>query len=510
MNKLLLPVLALLIFIVGCGKEEMIVESGDPITRDAMNKQVFETLNAEGEFRWSSVSDHFVWSALVRSDNILSIGYKPANVSDVHSIIHQIDINDAQWTAARNKVINTIKDILKDDPNFDAEKHIYVKDVLPVVIVHTNSFEVVQALRAMNENVRYAEPMGYSIEPDVVPQEGISNRSDSGCGAPGVASGATLGTDYTNLSPYSNKVSWTYSRMNVESAWNAGLSGDNVTVAMFDSGTSDDQYKLRGGFDDGYSSGRYISPRSTHWTTTGALWWKETTLDSPHDQCGHGTSMSGTICGARSSGTSTVGVAWEANLLAYRVTEDVIIGASSEKDGVSDAFVEVAQQGNAKIVSMSLGDVFSSGQVEDAVVYAYNYGVLIFAAAGTSLTWTSWYGVIFPASLSQTVAVTGVTDESNYSRCDACHDGSGVDFVVKMEKSNGNHAMTYRMSGNQPSWVGGSSTATAHTAGAAALISQKYGTTNRTTILNKLKNASQNYPSRSGSFGWGTYDLSGI
>jgi len=293
--------------------------------------------------------------------------------------------------------------------------------------------------------------------------------------------------------------------MNIDDAWNQST-GDNITIAMFDTGTSDNQYKLRNGFDDGYSSGRYISPRSTHYTTTGMWWWSNTTLDSPNDPCGHGTRMSGVIAAPRSSGTAVVGVAHDANLLAYRVTEDVIINASHEKDGVSDAFVQVAQEGNAKIVSMSLGDVFSSGQVEDAVIYAYNHGIMTFAAAGTSLSWTSWYGVIFPASLSQTVAVTGVTDQSNYSRCDVCHDGSAVDFVVKMERTTTRRSLTLRYSGNTPAWVGGSSIATAHMAGVAGLVWANNPWASRTTILNKLKNASQNYPGRHGSYGWGTVD----
>ena len=501
--------LCLSFIFTGCMKDQITTQEqtpDEPIKRMEIDAQVFELLNKHGEFRWSMVDDHTAWSGLVLSDNMLSIGYKPADVNNTHEIIHEIDINDEKWSAARNQVINTITEILKDDPDFDAEKHIYVKEVLPAMIVHTKSFEVIQKLRQMKDLVRYVEPMGYGIEPDVDhSQDGsIGERSDSGCGDIPAASGIQNG-DYTNLPPYNNKVPWTYSRMNIDDAWNQST-GDNITIAMFDTGTSDSQYKLRNGFDDGYSSGRYFSPRSTLYTTTGMWWWSNTTLDTPNDPCGHGTQMSGVIAGPRSSGTAVVGVAHDANLLAYRVTEDVVINASHEKDGVSDAFVQVAQEGNAKIISMSLGDVFSSGQVEDAVIYAYNHGILTFAAAGTSLSWTSWYGVIFPASLSQTVAVTGVTDQTNYSRCEVCHDGSAVDFVVKMERSSTRRSLTLRYSGNTPAWVGGSSIATAHMAGVAGLVWAKNPWYSRSSVLWKLKNASQNYPSRHGSYGWGTVD----
>lgn len=497
------------IFMVACNKDEISLsdEKKEKLSISEINTHVFDVLKKDKIFKWESVDDHFVWSALVQSDEILSIGYKPENVGDVHSIIHEIDINDEAWTAAREKVLEAIKQELKDDPNFVEERDIYIKDVLPVIIVKTNSLAVVKILRAMTESVRYVEPMGYTIEPDQdnTPEGEIGERSDSGCGSLNTATGI-YSNDYYSLPPYNNKVPWTYTTMNVDDAWSISQ-GDNITVAMFDTGTSDGQYKLRGGFNNNYSSGRYISPRSTHYTTTGIWWWRRTTLDSPNDQCGHGTQMSGNIAAPRSSGTSVVGVAYKANLLAYRVTEDVIIGSSSEKDGVSDAFVQVAQEGDAKIVSMSLGDIFHSSQVEDAIEYAYNHGILIFAAAGTSLTWTNWYGVIFPAYLSETVAITGVTDQTNYSRCSTCHDGSQVDFVVKMERSSTRRGLTLKMSGNDPTWVGGSSIATAQTAGVAALIWATNPNSSRATVLNRMKNASQNYPGRSSRFGWGTYDV---
>ncbi|MEO1450324.1 MAG: S8/S53 family peptidase, partial [Bacteroidota bacterium] len=152
--------------------------------------------------------------------------------------------------------------------------------------------------------------------------------------------------------------------------------------------------------------------------------------------------------------------------------------------------------------------VFYSGQVADAVVYAHNKGKLIFNAAGTSLTWTSWWGVIFPANMSQTVAVTGVRTGSSLQRCNTCHDGSQVDFVVTMQDAGNTNrtALTLHTSGNQPSYTSGSSAATATMAGIAALVWGKNLGQNRNQVLQRLKDASQFYPSRSNSFGWGRVD----
>ena len=103
-------------------------------------------------------------------------------------------------------------------------------------------------------------------------------------------------------------------------------------------------------------------------------------------------------------------------------------------------------------------------------------------------------------------AVTGIKDNL-INRCDACHDGSQVDFTVVMQKSSGNaFPLTLAMSGNNPSTVGGSSVATATTAGIAALVWGKYPSWTRDQVLNRLIASSSNYPSRSTTQGWGRID----
>ena len=110
--------------------------------------------------------------------------------------------------------------------------------------------------------------------------------------------------------------------------------------------------------------------------------------------------------------------------------------------------------------------------------------------------------------MSQTVAVTGVVDQSSNQRCDNCHSGSEVDFAIVMERSSNEDRTSIGLAtySNQPTYIGGSSCATATTAGIAGLIWGKSPSYNRTNVLNDLKNASQYYPSRSSQFGWGRID----
>ncbi len=491
------------LFFFGCQKEliDDTLVTSDPLSRTEIDQLILQKLQSENEFWWYMLNDQVIWSALQESDGILSVGYKPRDYQNVNQTIHQIDLQSSEWSAAREETISLIEKIAAEENlDFSRDSDIRIKTNLPVIQVKNINFAIVQALRADKSLIRYAEPMGYSIEPDV----NLSQlKSSSGCD--NSPSNNINSNDYTTISPNATQP-WTFDGLNVPNAW-AYSQGDNIGVALLDTGTSDDQVKLRSKYDSGQSKNRYIDPQSTHYTA-GWWWWQSATLDSPHDQCGHGTQMAGTIAGPRAGGGSTVGVAYKANLIPYRCVEDVVINESSEKDGVSDALVDAANRNDVQIISMSLGDIISSSQVADAIHYANNSGVLIFAAAGTSLSWTSWYGVIFPAWMPETVAVTGVTDATNYERCAYCHDGSEVDFVVAMQRANDDSrtSLTLAQSGNTPSYVGGSSTATAHTAGVAALIWAHNSGFDKTDVLDRLKLASENYPNRDGSFGYGKYD----
>jgi len=218
--------------------------------------------------------------------------------------------------------------------------------------------------------------------------------------------------------------------------------------------------------------------------------------------------MAGTIAGPRTNEGSSVGVAYNANLVSCRGTDDVIINSSKEKDGVSDSYYYLGNRGDVKIISMSLGDVFYSGQVADAVNYANNQGKLIFCAAGTSLSWTSWWGVIFPANMWQTVAVTGVKTGAPMQRCVECHSGSQVDFIVVMQDRNNTNRgpITLADYGNTPNYTGGSSIATATTAGIAALVWAENPGLSKGQVKNILKENASYYPSRDAQFGWGIID----
>lgn len=481
---------ALLLAVNSCRKQEPAV-STDPITKPdpgSLDEFIRAELETKGEFWWSSASDEQVWTALSNSDFVLSVGYQPAGFTNIDEKIHLLDLQSAEWKAAHDAVFRIVLDSERAlNPSLrPADLMAFEENVhLPLFNVYVKNPATITALRNSGL-VRYAEPIGYEPYMTVA-----AERSSSGCGSNTAQTGLVAGNHYTVITP-NCKQSWNYSYHNIAQAWTGGNTGAGTTVMIIDSGCSASQDNLGSAFNQGESSGRTITK---HYTLPGAT--------SPTDPCGHGTSMMGAAAGPRGTDGAAVGVAYNANLVSVRAAEDVLLNTSNETVGVSNAFTLAGNTASVKIVSMSMGRLTSVNQIRDAIIYAYNNGKLIFCAAGTSFSWTSWFvGVIFPATMSQAVAVTGI--QSNLtSRCGACHSGSKVDFVVVMEKNSDDHPLSLADSGNDPSTVGGSSVSTATTAGMAALVWAKYPSWTRQQVVDRLKTSSNYYPNRHGEFGWG-------
>jgi Subtilase family len=474
-----------------------------PVAKAEIDQQIFASLQKIGKFEWSSVSDATVWSALTQSDNVLSVGYKPENEEDINTKIHLIDINASEWKAAREKVLDIVfEEESKTNPSLKrSELQVFEENVLPVIDLKISNLSTIERLRN-SKLVRYAEPMGYEAKASADARSKVN--SDSGCGSNSAETGLST-SDYTTITPNA-KASWNYAYHNVTQAW-AKSTGAGAKLVIIDTGSSYAQENLGTAFNQGSSSGRTIEklvtlPRPTF------LGFPTGPVETSNDGCGHGTSMQGAAVAPRGTDGNTVGIAYNANLISIRAAQDVFLNESRESKGVADAFTLAGNRSDVRVISMSMGNIISSGQIADGVRYAYGKGKLIFCAGGTSFGWTAgWAGVIFPANMAEAVAVTGIKDNLT-QRCDACHEGSDIDFVVVMEKaSGGRKPLSLAMSGDTPSTVGGSSVATASTAAMATLIFSKYPSWTRSQVFDRMKANANYYPSRNGNFGWGRVNI---
>lgn len=495
--KSLIAIFVLALLVGACSKEELgspQTPQIDPVSKTDLNEFILDYLKKNGPFRWSAASDQQLWSAVVQSDSLVAIGYSLPDQQDLSETMHLVDIQQEEWVAVKNQII----DFIVSETNRLNGTNVKAEDLmpfgeearLPFITIKVHNQSILSALRQMQE-VRYVDAIGYTMEE-------VRDRDSAGCD---VNPDFNIpSADYTTVSPNA-KVPWNFYNANIPNAWNVST-GDGITIALIDTGTSPGQSKLGSDFASGYSTGRFIDRQGTYDPCTWC-WWNGP--DGPNDQCGHGTQMSGLLAAPRGYGGSSVGVAYDANLLAIRGTADVLILGSAESNGVSDAIELAGSRSDVRVLSMSIGSIFWFNNIADAIYYTYGNGKMLVSAAGTSTWFTSWVGVIFPATMSQTVAVTGVRETWPMQKCSSCHSGGAVDFVAVMQRANDDSrtSLTLAMSGNTPARVGGSSCATAMTAGIAALIWATNPNQSRNTVLQRMKNASDFYPSRDGQFGWG-------
>ena len=469
----------------------------DPLSHPELVQEFSSHLERYGVVSWSNFNDYTVWSTALSSDSVISVGYQPDGYGNLDQSIHQIDIESPEWKNTKNSLIDyVVSETKRKYPTLSVETEdllVFGDKPLPYFNIRVWDYEILANLRNFSV-VRYAEPMGFTLE-----NQG-SYRSDSGCGGNSGISNPSPNDFFT--APQGPRVSWNFIDMKIHKAWKSSSRGNGVTMGIIDTGISSDQAKLNSEFSGGLSGNRTVERYGFHDPCFLFIFCEN---DGINDLCGHGTNMAGTAVGPASSDGSFAGVAFQSNLIGIRAAEDVVHDTSAEQDGVSDAFTFLGNRADVDIISMSMGNLFSSGQITDAINFAYNQGKMIFTAAGTSFEFTSFVGVIFPATLNNTIAVTGTKTGLPMEKCTTCHSGSLVDFVVTMEDRNNSdrRPLTLSDSGNDPNYTGGSSVATATAAGIAALVWSNDLAQSREDVLEALKNASNFYPARNGDFGWG-------
>jgi len=452
-----------------------------PLSQSDLDRIVIQRLQDNNSFRWDDVDLRTRWSATLYNDHAIAIGYQPANLGDIGDAIHQVDINKADWRAVHDALINLVLEGLNKDRStpFRLEEILIEDDAkLPILTLRFTDLAVFTQLYNL-KNVRYIEPLDYWPADD-------ADRSTSGCSGSGAALNAS---DVSTITPNA-RLPWNFNNHNIPAAWQTAQ-GQGITVGVIDAGISSSQPLIGSNFNNGESNmGRSISTGFTFG-------------NSAFSSCTHGTSMSGLATGPRNDQGATSGVGYKSNLVFLRGCEDVVLNLSSELTGVKNALVQMGDNPAVRVVSMSIGTPFSSGVLTDGVNYAHGRGKMLMAAAGTSFSWISWWGVIFPAALSKCVAVTGVKE--NGSKCASCHDGSQVDLTICMERnaSSSRNSLGLPPSGSTPTYIGGSSAATATAAGIAALVWSVRPTATREQVLQCLTSTAQfaNAPSSSKGFG---------
>ena len=500
--------LALATLLAGCNRHtdplQPAPSAADKVSGQQLDALIWQHLQSEGKFEWTGQPANVVWSATQLRDSVLSVGYQAAGFAAGSSFPDDARQQPA-WQNARTQVLAAI---LEEEraarPGLTAAQLlVFQENALPVLTVRITQLGTVRRLQAMSE-VRYAEPMAYEPRNNG-DAPGGRIASDSGCDRDPADNTLVAGTDYTALG--GAKLGWNQVDQyhGIQSAWSQA-NGQGIKLMVIDTGCSLAQDGLNAGFNQGQSSGRTMEhlvtlPRNSFW---GVAYGDTPT---PNDDCGHGTCMASMATAPRGTAGAMIGIAYNASAITVHAAADVYLDESREVQGASDAYTLAGQRPDVRITSMSMGKLTSSSQLSDAIRYASQRGKLIFCAAGTSYSWSAGLvGVIFPATMPEVIAVTGIKTDLR-TRCDVCHDGAKVDFAVVMERPDGHHPLCLAFAGLDPATVGGSSVATSSMAGMAAVVWSKYPTETAAQIKNRLVAASSGRNSRSSTIGWGRVNL---
>ncbi|MCY4402856.1 MAG: S8 family serine peptidase [Candidatus Poribacteria bacterium] len=189
--------------------------------------------------------------------------------------------------------------------------------------------------------------------------------------------------------------------------------------------------------------------------------------NEPIDETGHGTHVAGIAGAMPNNGIGIAGIAWNCPLMAVRA--GLSLGGSSRlQDDDSAAAIVYAADNGANIINMSWGSAQHSFVIQDAIEYAHAQGVLLVGAAGNSKGSDSF----FPAAYRRVVSVASTNQHKQlFNRSNF---GASVDIGAP-----GNVILSTQIRDNYRTLTG-TSMATPHIAGIAALMQSK-----RPTLTNE-------------------------
>ncbi len=271
------------------------------------------------------------------------------------------------------------------------------------------------------------------------------------------------------------------------SAYDAGFTGQGVRVAILDTGIDLTHPDLVPNLDVGLGKNCM-------------------TAGPPQDGHGHGTHVAGIIAAA-DNGLGVVGVAPHARLVPFKVLDDSGSGEWSNLICAIDTLTAYATDNDPtndiRVANMSLGDVgtigtCTDGGVREAICKSVAAGVTYVAAAGNSTVDVSGF---IPAAFPEVIAVSAVTDLDGepgglggcwlfFFYCDDTL-AEFSNFGTRIDVTAPGTQITSDWTGGGYATEMGTSMASPHVAGVAALLLAAFPNLTPADVRDRLKSTGQ-------------------
>lgn len=302
----------------------------------------------------------------------------------------------------------------------------------------------------------------------------------------------------TDVSDPKYSEQWNLRAINIPKAWKIEQGNPSVIVGVVDSGIINNHPDLQNqlwnnsdeipnnGLDDdnnGYVDDLYGWDFSDAPTLPGQGDWVNRD-NSPDDETGHGTHVSGIIAAETDNRIGIAGIASKCKIMTLRAGFRVGLGSFLQNDDVAAAIVYAADNG-ANVINLSLGDTVNAFLIQAAVEYAYTRGCVLVAAAGNSPE----PGVYYPAALDEVISVASLDTNLQLGNSNF---GSSVEIAAPGEdiiSTDFNLTNTSNREGYRTR--SGTSMATAHVSGVTALLISANPSCDNSQIRQWLKFSTQ-------------------